>query len=61
MWNALERANGIGLAANQIGFFNRMFVMKGSDGKRYEIMLVKGKAPKVSPASERPEGSGRMV
>jgi peptide deformylase len=38
MWNALERANGIGLAANQIGFFNRMFVMKGSDGKRYEII-----------------------
>jgi peptide deformylase len=38
MWDTMEKANGIGLSANQIGFFNRMFVMKGEDGKRYEII-----------------------
>jgi peptide deformylase len=38
MWDTMEKANGIGLSANQIGFFNRMFVIKGEDGKRYEII-----------------------
>jgi peptide deformylase len=38
MWETMEKEGGIGLAANQIGFFNRMFVMKGEDGKRYDII-----------------------
>ena len=38
MWETMEKANGIGLSANQIGFFNRMFVMKGEDGQRYNII-----------------------
>jgi peptide deformylase len=38
MWEAMEKAGGIGLSANQVGFFNAMFVMKGSDDKRYNII-----------------------
>lgn len=38
MWDTMDKANGVGLSANQIGFFNRMFVMKGEDGQRYEII-----------------------
>lgn len=38
MWETMEKSGGIGLAANQIGFFNRMFVMKGEDGNRYDII-----------------------
>jgi peptide deformylase len=38
MWETMEEKGGIGLAANQIGFFNKMFVMKDKDGKRYDII-----------------------
>lgn len=38
MWTAMEANGGIGLSANQVGFFKRMFVMKGEDGKRYNII-----------------------
>lgn len=38
MWQAMEKEKGMGLSANQIGFFNRMFVMKGEDGNRYNIL-----------------------
>ena len=32
MHEAMERENGLGLAANQLGFTDRMFIMKGPDG-----------------------------
>ena len=38
MWDVMEKAGGVGLSANQIGFFNKMFVMKGEDGQRYEVI-----------------------
>lgn len=32
MHEAMERENGLGLAANQLGFMDRMFIMKGTNG-----------------------------
>jgi peptide deformylase len=49
MWTAMIKANGMGLAANQVGLNFSMFVMKGPDSRK--MFLVN---PRISMRSEAP-------
>lgn len=46
MWDTMKDANGIGLAANQVGLLNHMFVMEGPKLER--IYLVNPKITRQS-------------
>jgi peptide deformylase len=41
MWTTMIKANGLGLAANQVNYLINAFVMNGQNGERYNIINPK--------------------
>lgn len=55
MWDTMIQANGLGLAANQVGILYRMFVMQDATGRR--LCLVNPKIIRsLSPGTKFKEG-----
>jgi peptide deformylase len=53
MWDTMSEHHGMGLAANQVGLSQRMFVMEGPDGKRFNFVNPVITSSSSAPANMR--------
>lgn len=54
MWDTMVEAKGLGLSANQVGLFDRYFVMQGPFGQRLYVVnpLIRDRSKETSPLVE---------